>query len=180
MTHSEWFWQHGRICCLFFLLFSLSVSLNSFPKSEVENSQNTAGVNPFVLVEVGILPANRERAAIMPQCFQWNVAAIVPPGWHPLGRHPHTPPHPPSPHIIQCAALYLTKARYCFRSLWPCDRKAEDKIMKRMTRKSLVSPTVITASSAQPLLGTQSLYFFKNTTLRVDTGTRLLKKICGI
>ena len=98
----------------------------SFPKVTGENSQNTQWVNPLVLVEVGILPA-----AIMPQCFQRNVTAIVNQDDSHWEDSP-LPPHPFSANTIQCAALYVWRHATVFvasdpvTASWDQDNEKDD------------------------------------------------------
>ena len=77
-------------------------SLPPSPKSDVENSQNTVGVNLFCFGGSGDPPGER-RAAIMPQCFQWNVTAIVDQDDSHWEDSPSLPPNPSSPpHPFHC------------------------------------------------------------------------------
>lgn len=131
LTHSPWMQHHGftflRIQEIVFspvcnspFSFSLKefwckiCSANPTPlKKKMGNSQNSLWVNPLVCQEDPHSNQNR-GAAIMPQCFQWNVTAIVDQGEAGVGGwdegHGDSPP-PTSP--------VVREARYCLVGLWP-------------------------------------------------------------
>ena len=74
------------------------------------NSQNTLGVNPFVWQEdLFPPPVPKNRTPIMPQCFQWNVTAIVDQDDSHWEDTPLLPHHPFTANTIQCVTLYLRR-----------------------------------------------------------------------
>lgn len=91
-------------------------------KKKRRNSQNSLWVNPLVCQEDPHSKQNR-GAAIMPQCFQWNVIAIVDRVegvgvWGSGGLVTPTGKTPPAT-LPQYCCILLREARYCLAGLWP-------------------------------------------------------------